>query len=320
MDFFIGIDLGGTNIVSGVVNSNYQIISKAKKKTNLPRSSEEIIQDMYATVLEAAEKANLFLDQIKYIGIAIPGVVDSKNGVVPYSNNLQFYDVHISDRMHELTDLPVFIDNDANAAALGEFSVRKDQGINNLVAITLGTGVGSGAIVDGRLIRGFNSAASELGHTVIKFEGYPCTCGRKGCFEVYASATGLIRLTKEKMQKEKDSLMWELVDNSIDKVDGQTPFDALRQGDSAAKDVVDLYLKYLACGITNAVNTFQPEIICIGGGVSNQGLALIDPITKILSKKSFSRYCKEQTKVVTAVLGNDAGLIGAAMLGLEEVL
>ena len=210
--------------------------------------------------------------------------------------------------------LPVYIENDANAAAYGEFLAGSGKGTNSMVAITLGTGVGGGIIIDGKIYAGSNYAGAELGHTVIVKGGRACTCGRDGCFEAYSSATGLINMTKEEMERCPDSLMWE-VSRQQGKVSGRTAFDAMRQGDTAAKRVVDEYIGYLACGLTNMVNIFQPDVLCIGGGICNEGETLMVPLRKLIETERYSKYCQKQTKLVTAVLGNDAGIIGAAMLG-----
>ncbi len=315
MKYYIGIDLGGTNIVAGVVNENYEIIATAKTPTNRPRSAEEICKDMAKMALEAVEKAGLKVSDIEAIGVGAPGSVNSDTGVISYSNNLEFYDAPVADYIRKDIDLPVYVENDANAAAYGEFVAGSAKGTKDAICITLGTGVGSGIIIGGKIYSGFNYAGAELGHTVIEVDGAQCSCGRKGCFEAYSSATGLIRMTKEAMDADPASKMHEMMG---DHVSGRLAFDAMRAGDSSAKAVVDKYIKYLASGIANAINIFQPEVLCIGGGVCNEGDALLVPLKELISKEIYTRSSGDNTEIVIASLGNDAGIIGAAFLGLQK--
>ena len=310
----IGIDLGGTNIAVGVVNDNYEIIGFSKCKTAAPRPAEEIIKDMADTTLAAIESAGLTLKDIDNIGIGCPGTVIPSSGEVLTSNNLEWQNVPLVKIFKEHINAKVYAENDANAAAYGEFLAGAGKGTKNFMTLTLGTGVGSGIIIDGKIYSGCNSAGGEFGHTVIVTNGYTCTCGRKGCLEVYASASGLIRQTKEAMLENKDSLMWQLVGGDIDKVNGRTAYDGKRKGDRVAAEVVDNYQCYVAAGITNAVNTFQPEVLCIGGGISKEGDNILLPIIEIVKKDRYSKNNPIQTEIKIASLNNDAGIIGAAML------
>lgn len=311
---YIGIDLGGTNIVAGVVDEDYRIIATAKTKTNLPRDAKSICHDMSQMAVKACENAGITLDDVEWIGVGTPGIANSDTGVVEYSCNLGFENTPVAEYIKEETGKPVFIENDANAAAYGEFVAGAAKGTKNAVAVTLGTGVGGGIIIDGKIYSGFNYAGAEIGHTVIEVDGPQCSCGRRGCFEVFSSATGLIRMTKEAMEKDKSSIMWDcLKDNG--EVDGRTAFNAMRKGDKSAKEVTDKYIKYLAVGITNLINTFQPEVLCIGGGVCNEGDALLLPARELVKKEVYTRNSKRNTEIVIAELGNDAGIIGAAFLG-----
>ena len=315
MKYYIGIDLGGTNIVAGVVDEQYNILAKASTKTNCPRPDREIARDMAKMAIQAVENAKLTMDQIEWIGIGTPGIANSRDGIIEYSNNLGFVNTPMVKYIQEDIDKPVFVENDANAAAYGEFVAGAAKGANNAVCITLGTGVGGGIIIDGKIYAGSNFAGAEIGHTVISVDGPQCTCGRKGCFEVFSSATGLIRMTKESMAKNPDSSMHKLVAERSGKVSARIAFDAMRMGDAAAKAVVDDYSKYLAAGITNTINTFQPDILCIGGGVCNEGDALLLPVKELVAKEVYTRNSKQNTQIVIAKLGNDAGIIGAAFLG-----
>ena len=317
MNYYIGIDLGGTNIKAGVVDEQFNIVSKATCKTNLPRPAEEICADMAKVAVEAVEKAGLTLDDIQSVGIGTPGTANSATGVIEYSNNLGFLNFQVVELMKTFIPKPCYVENDANAAAYGEYVAGAAKGANDAVCITLGTGVGGGIIIDGKIYSGFNFAGAEIGHTVIDPNGPECTCGRKGCFEVFSSATGLVRMTKEAMGADKDSLLWKASEEE-GKVSARTAFNAMRMGDATAKSVVDKYIRYLACGITNVINVFQPDILCIGGGVCNEGDPLLLPLVEQVEKEVYTKNSEKNTKIVIAKLGNDAGIIGAAFLGLNK--
>lgn len=313
--YYIGIDLGGTNIAAGIVDEDMNIVLKDSIPTKLPRSADLIIDDMAYLTKELLKKASISMDQVKWIGIGTPGTANFDTGIIEYSNNLRFNNVPMVKMMEERLGKKVFVENDANAAAYGEFKAGAAKGANSAVAITLGTGIGGGVIINKRILHGFNFAGGELGHTVIEVDGRECTCGRRGCWEAYASATGLINLTKESMKEHKDSIMWEIAGGSLDNVNGKTAFDAMRKNDEAGRQVVDLYIKYLGCGLINMINIFQPEILCIGGGICKEGDNLIKPLEKIIEKERYNKNAEKQTKICVAKLGNDAGIIGAAFVG-----
>lgn len=311
--YYLGVDIGGMSIKVGVVNSDYKIVAKCSNETIVPCTADEFCDNVETTINEALQLANVSIKNIKQIGVGCPGSIDNEQGVIEYAANLNFKNFPLKELLEKrFENIPVLLGNDANAAAFGEYKAGSLKGTRHAMAITLGTGVGGGIIIDGKIYTGFNFSAGELGHSVIKIDGRACTCGRKGCFEAYSSATGLIKTTKEYMEKDKTSNMWELVEGDIEKVSGRTSFDAMRNGDISAKKVVDEYIQYLACGIANMINAFQPEIICIGGGICNEGETLLAPLRELCEKESF--FCSKRTKVVRATLGNDAGIIGAAVL------
>lgn len=311
----IGIDLGGTNIVAAVVNDEYEMVGKSKTPTATPRSADEIFDDIAKVCKEAMAQAGVTIKDIFSVGIGTPGTVN-KEGVIEFANNLGFVNVPAKEMLIERLGIEnVYVDNDANCAALGEAQAGSGHGAKDFIAVTLGTGVGSGVIINGKIVAGVNNAGGECGHSVIVVDGEPCTCGRKGCWEAYASATALINQTKAAMEKYPDSVMHELVAANGGKVDGRTAFDAMRRGDIAGIKVVDAYVKYVACGLINLVNIFQPETICIGGGICNEGETLLRPLRRYIDSERYSVYSKIQSKIVKAELGNDAGIIGAALLG-----
>ena len=311
--YTIGIDLGGTNIAAGLVDENYKIIRKTSRPTGAQRTADDIVKDMAAACETLCREEGITVGQISSVGIATPGTADTDHGVVIYANNLPFRNYPIAAKLKELFPVGhVAIANDANAAAYGEAVAGAGAGKKDFVMLTLGTGVGGGIIIDGKLYTGFNYSAGELGHMVIVHNGVQCTCGRKGCFEAYSSATGLIRMTKAKMQECKDSVMWELVGGDIDKVNGRTAYDAKRKGDRAAEEVVDEYVSYLATGTANLINIFQPSVLAFGGGVANEKENLLAPLRELVVNQTY--ITEERTEIKSAVLGNDAGIVGAAAL------
>ncbi len=310
----VGIDLGGTNIVCGVVNEKFEIVGKGKVKTSTPRPMKEIVDDMAKTVSMAIEDAGLTLDDIDAFGIGAPGSIDPENGIVVYSNNLGFFDLPLCEELKKRIGKEFYVENDANAAAYGEYIAGAGKGTKNFVAVTLGTGVGGGVIVDGKIYSGSNHAGAELGHTVIQMNGERCTCGRHGCWEAYASATALIRQTKQAMHRYPNGLMWELCENDLENVSGRTAFEAMRKGDPVGRMVVDRYCEFVAVGIANIVNIFQPDVVCIGGGISNEGKTLTDPICAFVEGENYGRFMTKKPEIRPAALANDAGIIGAAYL------
>lgn len=310
----IGVDLGGTNIAVGVVDENYKIVGRGKVKTRCPRPAAEIFDDIALAVNMAVKDAGISMDDVVSVGVGTPGSVNKDNGYIEFSNNLEFDRVPAKEMLEERIGKTIYLDNDANCAALGEAIAGCGKGVGNFVAITLGTGVGSGIIVNGKIVCGVNYCAGEMGHMVISVDGEPCNCGRKGCWEQYSSATALIRQTKAAMLEDKDSAMWQLVNGNIDSTSGRTAFDAMRLGDKTAAAVVDKYIYYLSVGIGNVINALQPEIICIGGGISHEGDYLLAPLNKFIEEQRYSIHALKQTKILAAELGNDAGIIGSALL------
>ena len=314
MGYYVGIDLGGTNIKAGIVTEEGKLLNKDSIKTHAERPMEEIIKDMGELALKVIGDAGLKVSDVNAIGIGSPGTPDNKAGVLVYSNNLPFNMAPMRRLIREVVDLPVYIDNDANCAAMAEAVAGAAKGTLDSVTITLGTGVGAGVIANGRIYSGFNQAGSEFGHTVLVSGGQQCSCGRKGCFEAYSSASALIRMTKEAADANPDSILNELIEQN-GKVSGKTAFEAMRKGDKAGAAVVDMYTDYLADGLANAINTFMPEVLVIGGGVCNEGDPLLVPLReKTMSRPYFGPGVKK-TEIRIAEMGNDAGIVGAAMMG-----
>lgn len=313
--YYIGIDIGGTGVKVGIVSEEGKILVKDSVDTNVKAGYKSMVSDIAGLINKVMNDEKISLDDVKSIGIGCPGSIDDRNGVVIYSNNLDFVNVPICDELKKYFDKPIYINNDANCAALGEFFALNDDAVEDFVAITLGTGVGGGVIINRKLYTGFNSVAGELGHTVINVDGEPCTCGRRGCWEAYASATALIRETVKAAEANPDSLVASLIKENGGKCNGKIPWDAMQAGDKVGKDVIDMYVKYVSEGIINLVNIFQPNVIAIGGGISRQGDNLLNPVKEYISGKCYGGDLVPPCRVVMAQLGNDAGIIGAAFLG-----
>lgn len=316
--YYLGIDLGGTNIAVGIVDEDHKIVRKGSTPTLASREPEAIVHDMGALCLRLLKEEGIALSEVAKVGIASPGAVDPEQGIITYSNNLPFRNFPIVELLKKQLQIEkIYIDNDANAAALGEAVGGAAKGADIAMMITLGTGVGGGVVIGGKIYSGFNFAGAELGHIVIVHNGAPCSCGRKGCWEAYSSATALTRLTKEKLAETKDTLMWEMIDGDITRANARIAFAAMKQGDKAGQEVVDAYIGYLACGITNMINIFQPNVLCIGGGVCNEKDYLLKPLMAIVDKDQYTRDlpAERRTRVCIAELGNDAGIVGAAALG-----
>ena len=316
----IGVDLGGTNIAVGLVDENYKIVLKDSTPTGAERPGEAIVDDIAKLCFKVCADAGISVSDVAAVGIATPGIADYNNGVVCYSCNLNFRNFPLASLLKERFPVEtVHIENDANAAAWGEAIAGAAKGTQNSLMITLGTGVGGGIIIDGKVYSGFNCAGGELGHAVIVAGGRPCGCGRKGCWEAYSSATGLINMTKDKLleceKSGRKTVMTELVEK-YGKVNGRVAFDAMRAGDEAGKEVVDEYVYYLGIGLANMVNLFQPEVLSIGGGISNEGQVLLDLVEPIVRKEQYGGDFAALTQLRIAELKNDAGIIGAATLGL----
>ena len=309
--YYFGIDVGGTFIKGSIIDESGQIIIKDKIPTEYKEGGDRVAENIKSLCLNLLDKAGLKLSDITAMGMGVPGMIDGDAGVVVTTNNLGWKNFPMVEKMQTLMGMPVKISNDANTAALGEMKFGYGGVYKNIIMLTLGTGVGGGIIINGKVYAGNRGAGAELGHCVIEMGGEPCTCGRRGCLEAYASATAIIRDTKRAMQAHPDSKLWEI--GSLDAVNGKTAFDYY-DTDKYAKEVVDSYIKHLACGITNMATMFRPDAIVLGGGVCAQGDTLINPLKKILSEEIFGKDMGPRVELLTAKLENDAGCLGAAAL------
>jgi glucokinase len=312
--YSLGIDLGGTNIAVGLVNEEGKIIHKDSVPTLRERPYPLIIKDMALLALKVTKDAGVSIDRVSGIGVGSPGTPNCKDGILVYNNNLNFRNVPIRTEIQKYINLPVYLENDANCAALAESVAGAAKGAQISVTVTLGTGIGGGVVIDGKIYSGFNFAGGELGHTVIMVDGEHCSCGRKGCWEAYASATALIRQTKKAAQENPNSLINKLIDADLSKIDAKTAFDAAKQGDKTGELVVEQYIKYISEGLINMINIFMPEVLVMGGGVCKEGEYLLKPLRELIKQGVYSKEDIPQTQLRTAQMGNDAGIVGAAML------
>lgn len=307
---YIGLDIGGTNLKAGLVSESGALLSRVQEPGDPAETPEEFAARLSALALRAARLGGAVPEEIQAVGMGIPGAVEG--GTIRYTANLPLKNVPMEALFRRELDVPVFLGNDADCAALGEYWQGAGRNSRSLLVITLGTGIGAGLILDGKLYRGCGFAG-EVGHMVVERDGLPCECGRKGCWEAYASATGLKRMTRQFMELYPNSLMWTLAQDG--KPSGRTAFQAAQQGDEAAQAVCRTYLSYLSAGITNLVNVLHPEVLAIGGGISNEREeALLDPVREIVNRECYPRHGGILTRIVKAQLGNDAGILGAAAL------
>ena len=307
---YIGIDLGGTNIAAGLVDDSGQIISEDSVPTLKERGYKAIIKDMAELCEKLLRDGGYKMSNVTAVGIGSPGTIDNSSGTVVYSNNIKMHNVPLVKEMQKYIDLPINLENDANAAAYGEY-IKYGEGVNSFVFMTLGTGVGGGVILDGKIYRGFNGAGAEIGHSLLVIDGKECTCGRRGCLEAYASATALIEQTKEAMSENPNSKMHEFARENGG-VNGRTAFACAGLGDEAAIRVRDRYVRYVAEGVCSIVNIFQPEKFVIGGGISHEGEGLLAPVKEYVYGNDFNKYMPK-TEISIARLLNGAGIVGAAM-------
>ncbi len=307
---YIGIDLGGTNIAVGIVDDSGKIIAKCSKPTDAKRGYKEIVKDMAELSKKLLTDNNISESDVCGVGIGCPGTVDTKEGVVVFSNNIRMENVPLGEEFKKYLDINVTIINDADAAAFGEYMIN-GNGVDSFIFITLGTGVGGGIVINGKIYNGFNCAGGELGHITLVHDGIPCNCGNIGCWEAYASVTALIKQTEEAMNKNSQSLMHKIAAKE-GKISGKTAFDAAKAGDEAGEKVVNKYREYVASGLVSIVNIFQPEKLVIGGGISKEGDYLIEPIKEYCYSHEYNKN-RKKTDISIATLFNDAGIIGAAL-------
>ena len=314
--YYLGVDLGGTTIKVGLINEAYQMIQSMSRPTGRERSSEEVLKDVAMLCLEVMKSQGITEKEIHSIGMGSPGIASPEEGIILSSSNLNFDHVNVRKEIQKYIDTEVYVENDANCAALGEAICGAAKGESSVVVVTLGTGVGGGIVTQGRLNHGSFFGAGEIGHQVIFYnEEELCGCGRRGCWEQYASATALIKQAKAALEKSPESMILKLAkEQQLEDINAKVIFDAVHAGDATAKNILERYFKYVACGVSNIINILEPSVIVLGGGMSAQKEYLSDSVEKYVQKEMYGGLSLK-TKIKAAQLGNDAGIIGAALLG-----
>ncbi|MBR3953280.1 MAG: ROK family protein [Oscillospiraceae bacterium] len=315
MKFSAAIDLGGTNIGIGIVSEEGELVFKTSVPVEDNKNPEALLTQMAEGTKQCIADSGREISDIEFVGIGIPGLIKGPKGPVILAANINWHNVDAVGFLEEKIGLPVILGNDADCAAMGEYHAGAGKQYQSLIMITLGTGIGGGAVIDGKLFPGCNGFGGEYGHVPLVHNGVQCGCGKKGCFEVYGSANALKRETREMAEEHPESLIWEMCEGDLDNIGGRTAFDAAEQGDETGKAIVEQYINYLADGISGIINVFRPEVIILGGGVSNQGASLLDPLNEKVAKLCVASDTIEAPKVLKASLGNSAGIIGAGLLG-----
>lgn len=312
----IGIDLGGTNIAAGLVNEQRQIIDRVSIKTCAPRPAEAMADDMAALVRSLMERNGLSMRDVEAVGLGVPCTANEENGHMEDANNLGFDDVPMADMLETRLGRPIYMGNDANVAAWGEY-LAGGYTESSMLMVTLGTGIGGGIILNRRLWLGDNFAAGEFGHMTLHMGGEKCTCGRHGCFEAYGSASALVAQARARMAQDQKTVLWQMCGGCAEHIEAKDVFAGRALGDRACVELIDRYTTYLAEGISGLINVFQPALVCVGGGVSHAGEALLAPLREKTAERICSKNAKRNARIVLARLGNDAGILGAALLGVD---
>lgn len=310
----LGIDIGGMSVKFGIVDGDNKIVARHVIETNTNIEGTQFVAEMIEATKAVVLENGYEISDIKSIGIGCPGVINAKDGIVVYASNLTWDGVKVVEPFLQEFQVPVALANDADAAALGEAMAGAANGAKNAALLTLGTGVGSGVIIDGKILSGPLNGGCEMGHITIETDGVLCGCGNRGCLETCASATALMRMGREAAIANPDSMLAKEAKGDVESIKGKLIFDCKEAGDAVAAEVVDEYLNYVTIGVATVVNIFRPEVVILGGGVSAQKEKVTDEIEKRLEKRAFGTGVCQHAKVVTSVLGNDAGIIGAAHL------
>ncbi len=314
--YYIGIDLGGTNIKAGLVDAAGKIIYSTKTPTLAHRPGAEICRSMCQLATEILEKGGIDRKEIHSIGVGVPGACREGDGTILYTASLNFENFPLRQEMEAVLGLPVFLENDANCAALGEAFALSPKP-KNMILVTLGTGIGGGILINGALYSGANGVAGEVGHILLERGGQKCSCGRRGCWEAYASVSALIRQTRAAAEAKPEGSLAKHIRTNGGRVSGKTAFSLAKTGDKEAAEIVNTWISYVADGVVDLANIFQPEILLIGGAISQEGDALMNPLRAIVEENIY-KSGTPLPKLGVATLCNDAGLVGAAFLGKKE--
>ena len=315
----VAVDVGGTKITSAVIRREGEMISRIYRLTLAHEGPQKVINHMVDAVKLAVRKASLDLSAIGGVGIAAAAIIDIGRGLVSEAPNLpRWHNIPLRDRLADSLGKPVFLLNDASAAALGEHRMGAGRGLDNLIYITVSTGIGGGLIINGQLYNGADGCAAEIGHMIILIDGPACKCGQRGCFEALASGTAIARMAIERLEAGGKSRLAELTCGKIEDVTAELVAEAARRNDRLALSVIDEAARYLGIGLANLINVINPQMIIIGGGVSKMGAMLFRPARKSMKEHAFKLPART-VHVVRPRLGMDAGLIGAAIYTQESL-
>ena len=315
--YSLGINFDLTYITCGIVDCEGKILIKESIPTLKYRKFEEIIRDMAQLCIRVVKKAGLDINSdIDFIGIGCYGSIDNKNGIMIYSSYFGFKNVKIAEEMHKyINNVPILCENDANCYALAESKIGATKGLKNTIIVTIGTAISGGIIIDNKIYNGKAFGAGEFGHHVVVYQGEKCECGRKGCWAAYASTNALLRDARIMAIRHPESLLFKMVSGDLRLMSFKTPFDAAKNGDEYAKEIVENYKKYMALGLINIVNVLQPEAIAIGGKIRKLGSSFIEEVAEIVAGKTFGQYEEDRkTQILMCDLDYDAVIIGATML------
>lgn len=318
MKLSAAIDLGGTNIGVGIVREDGVLLHNASVPVEDASSPEATISQMAKAVRLCAEEAEVEITSLEFVGIGVPGISNGEKGPVIFAPNISWRGIDLAHELEEQLGLSVLLGNDADCAALGEYHFGCGKSYDTMLMLTLGTGVGGAIVTKGKLFKAFGPHGGEFGHIPLVHGGLPCKCGKSGCFEMYCSAPALKRQTREAAAEHPESLIWEMCGGNLQKVGGRTAFDAAENGDETGAAVVEAYISYLADGISGLVNILRPDVVVIGGGVSNQGASLLEPLNEAVASLCYSHESVTPPPVIKAALGNKAGIVGAGMLGFWQ--
>ena len=312
--YVVGIDIGGTNIKTGILKKSGEIVKSYSMKTQASKGSEDVLERIKAHVEEILKENDIDKKDVLGVGMGIPGPVNTDSGVVNFCPNMKGWDnFPAAKKLEEKLGLDVKVGNDVNVITLGEVWLGAAKGYKNVVGITLGTGIGGGFVINGKLVSGISGAAGEVGHMKVEHSGKLCGCGQYGCWEAYASATGLEREAKSRLAVCHNTTIWDKIDKDISKLEAKHIFDAAKEGDKFALSLVDYEIKYVAMGLANILNLLNPELVVIGGGVSLAGDILFDNLKEKLKEETL-KVALDAVKIVPGELGNNAGVVGAAAL------
>lgn len=313
MNYYAGVDLGGTNTKIGILNREGDILKSRIIKTLSAEGVDNTLERIWKTIQELAQELDINIKNIKGIGLGIPGPVLEQSIVAFFANFPWERNINIKEKLEKLTGIETKLDNDANIIALGEAKYGAAKGSKSSVTVALGTGIGGGIYIDGKLVSGAKGAGGEVGHMKIVKDGKLCGCGQRGCFEAYVSATGLIREAVSRLTVNKQNLLYKMIDGDLMKLEAKDIFDAAREGDAFSLDLVDYEAEYLALGIANILNIINPEVVVLGGGVALAGDILLNPMREKMVKYTLP-VTLEELQIVQGVLGNEAGIKGAVGL------